>query len=322
MYGMGVVKILCQLILYGWLFTALLCTSCAGYRVVQIDVLEPADVTLEKNKKIGFWDRNIRPLCDSSFVLNNYSGISSDELAYGFYSALQAALGESETDSLPFMAGRDKRYVPDQEFPVPLVAESLVMIGQHFGVDYIVALEKMGYRIDASEKHVKCDLLLRLYSCSRGNVLDSVFYENDLQEALVNGYDLTDYMKGVTGELGAEYACRLKPCWQTVERRIYNGGRVLKMGDVFFQHNAREQAVQLWDAATRLTPRQAVRGYLNLAWLYEMEGDFSLARQMLQKGMEVAEEKGLDNTDTDYLKMYMEIIVKRIKDTVLLEKQM
>lgn len=319
---MGVIKILYRLIFYGCFFPVLLCFSCAGYREFRVDILEPADLMLEKGKKIGFWERNIRPLSDSSFVLNHYSGISSDELAYVFYSALQEALGSSETDSLPFMLGRDKRYVPDQEFLPPIVSESIIKTGRYFGIDYIVALEKMGYWIDSSDKHVKCDLFLRLYDCGQGNVLDSILYENDLKEAFVNGYDFPDYMKRVIGEQGAEYACRLKPYWQTVERRIYNGSRVLKMGDVFFLHNNWEQAKQLWEAATCLTPRQAVRGYLNLAWLYEMEGDFSLAGQMLQKGMDVAEKKGLENADTDYLKLYMEVIVKRLKDRGILDRQM
>lgn len=319
---MGLVKILCQLTFRGWLFAVLMCMSCAGYRTFQVDVLEPAALTLDKDKKIAFWDRNVRPQSDSLFVLDRYTGISSDELAYVFYSALQEALGESGADSVPFVIGKNKRYVPDEEIPVPLAAGDLVEMGGHFGMDYIVTLEKTGYRIEPSEKHVRCDLLVRLYDCSRGNVLDSVLYENDLKEAFMNGYDLSDYMKGSTEEFGSGYARRLKPYWQTVERRIYNGGRVLKMGDVFFQRDDREQAVQLWEAATRLASRQSVRGCLNLAWLYEMEGDFPMAERMLQQGIRIAEEKGMDNSDTEYLKMYMNVIVKRIKDRALLDRQM
>ncbi len=320
MYRMGVIKILCRLTFYGWLFPVL-CTSCVGYRVFQVDVLEPAGVTLGKDKKIGFWDRNIRPQCDSSFLLNRYPGISSDELSYVFYSALQEALGESETDSLQSIVGKEKRYVPDQDIPAPVASVTLMEIGRRFGMDYIVSLEKIGYRVDRPEKYVKFDLFLRLYDCGQGEVLDSVLYEYDLKEALVNEYELTEYVNGMIGEQGTEYARRLKPYWLAVDRRIYNGGRVLKMGDVFFQHHDWEQAKRLWEAATRLTFRQAIRGYLNLAWLYEMEGDFFMAGQMLQKGIDIAEEKGLDNADTDYLKMYMKVIVKRIKDKALLDSQ-
>lgn len=322
MYRMGLVKILYRLTFPCWFFTAWLCTSCAGYRTLQVDVLEPAVVTLGKDKKIGFWDRNIRSQYDSSFVFNSYSGISSDELAYVFYSVLQEALKESETDTMQFVSGKNKRYVPDREIPAPLAAGKFVEIGRRFGMDYIVALEKTGYRIDPAEKHVKFDLFLRLYDCRRGDAPDSVLYENDLKEALMSGYALADCMKELMEERGNEYVCRLKPYWQTVERRVYNGGRVLKMGDVFFLRNDREQAKRLWEAATRLTPGQAVRGCLNLAWLYEMEEDFSAAERMLQQGLRIAEEKGLDNADTDYLKMYMKVIVKRIKDRALLDRQM
>ena len=284
--------------------------------------MEPARLTLRQDNKIGFWDRNIRPQCDSSFLLSRYPGISSDELAYVFYSALQEALGESGTDSLQPIAGKDKRYVPDQSLPSPVAPLTLNELGRHFGMDYIVSLEKIGYRVDMPEKYVKHDLFLRLYDCALGEILDSVFYENDLREAMVNEYELVDYINGMIEEQGTKYARRLKPYWLAVERRIYNSGRVLKMGDLFFLRNDQEQAKRLWKAATRQTPRQAVRGYLNLAWLYEMEGDFFMAGQMLQKGMEVAEEKGLDNADTDYLKMYMKVIVKRIKDRALLDRQM
>lgn len=296
--------------------------SCTGYRVFQADVLEPASLTLEKEGTIGFWDRNIRPRFDSSFVLGSYTGLSTDELSFGFYSALQDMLLENGTDSLLFIAWKEKRYVPDGEVPLPADAGILTELGYRFGLDYIVSLEKMGYTVDAESKGLNCDMLLRLYDCRRGDVLDSAVYENDLTEALLNDYVLTDYLKALTEDRGAEYARRLKPYWETVERRIYNGGKVVKMGDVFYLRHHPEQAKKLWEAATRLSARQAIRGYINLAWLYEMEGDFDTAYRMLQNGITVANEKGLDNADTDYLKRYMKIIVERINAHSLLEQQM
>lgn len=321
MYGMGGIKVLCRLTFYGCL-ALWLCTSCAGYRVLQVEVLEPAGLTLEKGRTIGFWDRNIRPAGDSSFVLNRQPGLSADELSHRFYSVLQSVLCENETDSLLHLAGRDKRYVSDGEIPAPAGAGKLTEFSRRFGMDYVVSLEKIGYAVDVREKRVSCNLFLRLYDCNRGRVSDSVLYENDLTEVLAYEEGLAENINGIMEMRGVEYARLLKPYWVCVERRIYNGGRVLGMGDIFFLRNDREQARKLWEAATSLNTRQAIRGYLNLAWMYENEGDFYKAEQMLRNGLDIAAKKGVDNADTDYLKIYMEIMVKRIKERALLERQM
>lgn len=323
MYRMVFIKVLCRLTLKIGLIPALLCVSCTSYRAFQVEVLEPAKVTLEKGKVMGYWDRNIRPQSDTVLVLGRYPGISSDELSYVFYSALQSALNEeTETDTLRFIAGKDKVYLPVNRQPAPVSAENLSKIGDRFGMDYVVVLEKIGYTLDVSEQNVNCNLFVRLYDCRQGRVLDSVIYENDLTEGLVNEYGLAEYVNGMIMDRGTDYARHLKPYWHTVDRRIYNTGKVLKLGDIFFVRNDREQARKLWEAATRLSFKQAVRGYLNLAWLYENEGDFSMAEQMLQRGLNRANEKSLDNTDVDYLKEYLKIILKRIQDSSSLEKQL
>lgn len=320
---MDFVKVLCRLIPKGWLLPALLCASCTSYRTFQVEILEPATLTLEKGKVLGFWDRNIRSQTDTIFLLNRYPGLSTDELSYVFYTALQSVLSEADgTDSLLSVTGKDKIYLPAGKFPAAVSAASLKQIGDHFGVDYMVTLEKIGYVIKAPEQSLNCNLFLRLYDCIQGEAIDSVLYENDLTAGIMEDYLLTEYINARIWDSGLAYAHQLKPHWVPAQRRIYNGGKVLKMGDIFFTRNDREQAKNLWEATARLPGKQAIRGYLNLAWLYENEGDFSMAEQMLQKGLNFANEKGLDNADVTYLKEYLKMIVKRMQDQSLLDRQL
>ncbi|WP_251621605.1 DUF6340 family protein [Odoribacter lunatus] len=323
MYRVDAVKILCRLILKLAFFLALLCCiSCTTYRTIGVEILEPAIHTLEKERVLGFWDRNIRHASDTSFVLNQYTGISDDELSYSFYTALQTAFYDNQEDSLPFILGKNRVYLSVDTLPLPVTEKILKEIGLNLGMDYIVALEKIGYIVNAAERKVECDLLVRLYDCNKGLMLDSVFYKNDIMEGISNeGIDVGYINELIIGN-GIEYAHRLRPYWKSVKRRIYNGEKVLKMGDFFFLQNDYEQARKLWEAVTQRSPKQAIRGYLNLAWLYEEEGNFLMAKQMLQKGLELVRETEVNNADVNYLREYMNTIIKRIKDCSILENQL
>lgn len=54
-------------------------------------------------------------------------------------------------------------------------------------------------------------------------------------------------------------------------------------GDIFYRQNDVEQAMKLWEAATKERPETAVQAYLNLAWLSENQGDFEQAIALLKK---------------------------------------
>lgn len=316
-------EILRRLVCRLWIVAVILLASCAEYRTLRVEVLKPARITIEPGKTVGYWDRNIRPQTDTSFVLNRYPGLSADELAYTFYSGLQSVFREArEGDSLQPMSGRERVYLADRQLPEPVRAADLKKLKEAFGMDYIIALEKIGYYPDPDRRKISCNLFLRLYSCDRGTVMDSVGYANDLTEGIVNEYELGDYIHDQLWNCGIECAYRMKPHWVSMERRIYNGEKVLKMGDVFLLREDQEQARKLWNAATSMSPKQAVRAYINLAWLYESRGNFEEAGRMLRRGLELAESKNMENTDVGYLKEYLKIITQRIKDAGLLDRQL
>lgn len=62
-----------------------------------MEVLTPADVTLGQGKKLGYLNRHIRKVQDTSFILYAYEGMTPDELSGLFYQGLTSAWTEDGT---------------------------------------------------------------------------------------------------------------------------------------------------------------------------------------------------------------------------------
>lgn len=300
----------------------LLFIGCSSFRTFEIEVLEPAPLTLTAGKKIGFLDRNIRSVIDSSFILYTYPGITPDDLAFMFYTGLSETLAaEGNIDSLQRMYGKKTIYKQENIFPG--VADPLYIrnICQSLDLNYIVALEYYYYDSDEQKGKLDNNYCIRLYGAS-GEVLDSVRYREDLVFILMNEeLDFVEYMRERARERGMEYAVRMVPHWERTVRRIYQGGKILRMGDMFFETQP-EQAVKLWEAATKRPSKQAIQAYINLAWVAENQGDFQKAYALLEKASLVAQEKKMRNTDVIYLEKYKKIIRERIEHVKKLNEQM
>ena len=67
------------------LFFIGICSACSSYRTLEVEILSPAKITLEREGKIGFLDRQISRAADTTFVLYSYQGISPAELSFLFF---------------------------------------------------------------------------------------------------------------------------------------------------------------------------------------------------------------------------------------------
>lgn len=306
------------ILLLGCLFV-----SCSSYRSFPVDVLKPAPITLGKGAYIGYWDRNIRCTADSSFILYHQEGVTPPELSFLFYQGVNAVWNQNrEGDSLMALSGRYVSYVDRDTFPRPAPPSEIKRLCYTFGVDYLVTLEMFDYHLDMDLQKIYSNYYVRLYSRFSGLPIDSVIFREDLYPYLTEEYEYIDYIADQAWRNGTLYAERFTPSWKEVRRRVYNRQKVLRMGDIFFLNNNVEQAENLWKSATKLSPRVALQAYVNLAWMYENEGDFEQSRQMLQQALELARKHRIDNAVVTYIGEYLTTIEERIKEIDLIDQQL
>lgn len=297
-------------------------SSCSSYRTMDIEVMKPAEVYLTETGKLGYWDRNIRKAADTSFALYHYEGISPDQLSFLFYTGISEGWAENGgMDTMPVLYGKQTMFVTGEGFPARVLPEQLKQIGIELGLSYLVVLENYTYQLKTENHQTDCRYYIRLYSCHTGEVLDSLIYTEDLTECLYNG-DFQDYMQWLAHQKGREYAQRLSPYWEADSRRIYNGGKILRTGDYLFTMGNTEEALKLWKAVICRKPQEALKGYLNIAWFYENQGEFDMAKEMLLEAWQLADKNHIRNRDVDYLNEYLKSIDIRIQDKKTLDKQL
>lgn len=323
MFRMVPSQIFCRLIrpLTGWGFL-LFFASCATYRTFDIEILAPAAITLESGSKVGFLDRRVRRAEDTSFILYRYPGIGPDELGMLFYNGLTARWTEDgRRDTLPAYAGSRIHYMEGDTVPDSYGTEEIRKLCESLGLDYLVSLEAYFYSIEPANGIVGNNYAVRLYAADRAKAVDFVIYSDNLTDYLSEDTDFVAFMQDKAWEKGDLYAERLTPHWTPARRRIYNQQKVLRTGDVFFRNDDPVQAEKLWMAATQSAPKIAFKAYINLAWLYENQGDFEKAARLLETARQLTSGHKLPREDVKYLNEYIRTIEKRCEDFSLIEKQ-
>lgn len=280
-------------------------TSCSTYRNIAVEILEPAEFTLEGEKRIGYLDRNIR-YKDESVVLEE------NELLTTFYNGFtEALLHEGGIDSVLFVQLNQETYIDQLEFPENINEQTLWSIFLNNKLDYIVSLELMGYHVQ--ELEVVSSWFIKLYSSTEPACVDSIsfyVYSNN------NWDDLLDRV----WQGGREYAYKLVPSWRETLRRVYHKGKVLRLGDYYFRDGDVDKAFDIWYGARQNT-KQTIRSRINLAWLYENSGQLELALSVLNEAKRVAEVRERLDADVAYLYEYIAIIQKRIENARIIERQ-
>lgn len=301
-----------------------ICSACSSYRALEVEILSPAKITLDKEGQIGFLDRQISRAADTTFVLYNYQGISPAELSFLFFSGLRDAYRDIQRgDSIPELFAKYRTYLPGGDtLPRPLSNEEVRKICEAYQLTYLISLEAYSYAINMDLLEVRNKYTIRLYSRYAEKPLDFVVLGEDLSAFLNDDYDFSAYIRDKAWETGFTYAHRILPYWRPAERRIYNGQKVLKMGDLLLMKNKVEEAKKLWEAATQLSPEIALKAYVNLAWLSENEGNFAEALEILQKAQQLASSEKITSKDKTYLEEYVKILKKRMQDMQIIEKQM
>lgn len=308
-------QVFCRLAKWSTVASLLLLASCSSFRNLNIEVLEAPKIVLDNGKGVAFLDRNIIYTADSALFMYKYEGISRYELSMLLFEGLKKGLTENGGfDTIIPMAGSRSTYLAKDSLPQPLSLAEVNRICNNFNLDYIITLEYYRYRIDPIVHSLQNDYLLRLYSRDSIDPIDSVRFVRDLTGFIGDEYDLVDYIADMVHYSGLDYTTRITPHWVNHVRRVYNHGKTLRVGDLILKSGDQEQALDIWEAVTKLSPKQAIKAYMNMAWIYENSGDFDTAVSLLEQAQQLVKEKKLENADTAYLEKYLKMVRKRIQD--------
>ena len=278
--------------------------GCAGYRTLEVSVLEPGRLELEKtNLRVMFLDRKLVHESDERTAADLYRAVNlrrddvvdlyravnlrRDDVVDCLFDGLRDGLRNGARPvSLTKGLGLSPRYIPDDTTPAPLTAEE-IRRGRGAGAfDYVLGVEYCDFRLDGWDRiYLDDNVLLRLYRVADGKVVDEVLSDTLGGDDWASGGD--DYAKICNFFYGKgwAYAERMVPTWRPAWRRVYLGNRVLSLGNYYFEREQYADARTVWTAALEGRPLVAVKAAVNLAWLYEREENYAAGAALLEAAL-------------------------------------
>lgn len=293
-------------------------SSCVSYRVLDVEVLEPAVVHLERGSRLAFFDRNAE---GRENIIRFAEPSVRRELTVEFGRGMDYQLLQAGLDTVLLLGNYQEEKVDSLSAQPPLVRDSVWAICSRFGLDCLVSLEAVFY--DYRQGDIHCRWLLRLYDGYEGIPVDLIVLEDSFPEEEFGGdsYALVELLSVLYWDAGARYAQRLVPSWLETQRRIYRRGKVLGLGDVFLRNERVKEAEALWEQVASLPDKTGVQACINLAWIAESREDFVRAQEWLLRAEDLAGQGKVEGKTVAYLQEYLRLLEKRIAQRKLLESQ-
>lgn len=308
----------CRLILLGGVGMGVF--SCSTYRTFSVEILQPAKVYLEPGTHIALLDRNLKSEGSVGRLLGKYADMDRHNLFLEFANGMkQVFAGAPFFDTLIPLAVETERLWEQEHLPRPMNADTIRHLAEEFNLDYIAVVELQYYR--SEQKSFRNIWFVRLYEATNGQIIDSVLLSSQLDWDRVEEMEFPTSVLDGAWDKGVEFAQRIMPYWEETERRVYDGGKVLGMGDAFYKDDKMEEAEQVWQGAMQLSPKMALRAAINLAWLAENAGEFRKAADLLEEARKLAYLHHLRGNDVNYLQQYIRLIDLRIKRNQILDRQ-
>lgn len=295
---------------------SLLGISCTAYRNFSMEVLEPSSISIDINKKLALYDRNVRN-ADSDLRIEEEE--SEYHLLREFANGLNNRIIDLKKDTIIFIKNQHRTLLKDGESPQCLSSDIQASLYQEYNIDYLLSLEMISYKMWREDVH--CYWLLRLYQQGSDIPLDSVVIDKSLLADVEMPDAMFDELAATYWDGGYAYAHRIVPTWIKTERRIYKQGRVFALGNAYMETEQFEKAAELWRKVAKMHNIKAIKAHLNLACLCEYMGDFMQAQYYLLQAQKLTQTIKARHQLIDYLQKYMKILNDRIYKESILEKQ-
>ena len=157
-------------------------SSCVSYRVLDVEVLEPAVVHLERGSRLAFFDRNAE---GRENIIRFAEPSVRRELTVEFGRGMDYQLLQAGLDTVLLLGNYQEEKVDSLSAQPPLVRDSVWAICSRFGLDGLVSLEAVFY--DYRQGDIHCRWLLRLYDGYEGIPVDLIVLEDSFPEEEFGG---------------------------------------------------------------------------------------------------------------------------------------
>lgn len=290
--------------------------SCTAYRTVQVEVLEPASILVDNTKKVALYDRYVR---NEGSELRVEEEEDEHHLLREFANGLNYRLSTRGKETVILLTNHNKTLLKDGESPSCLPNDTLDSLYRNAGVDYLLSVEMISYKMLQEDIH--CYWMMRLYQQGANVPLDSVVIEKSFLLDTEDSDAILSELAAAFWEGGFAYGRRIIPSWVKTERRVYNRGRILGVGDAYMESDQMEKAVELWGRMAGMQNKKAVQANMNLAWVNEYMGDYIQAQYYLSEAQKLARKIKTDHHLVKYIEKYKKILEERIAKEAILETQ-
>lgn len=320
MYKIKFLRVLSRLVI---LSGCGLLVSCMSYRTIPIEIMKPATIELGEGSKVALLDRNISCLNQNKIWIPFSSEIDRTSLFQEFADAVNNVIATTQyTDSLLLLREQGETLLENFSQLQRLPADSIQALCERFNLDYIISIEAL-YFVPPSKKIYRSNnCFIRLYAKDVPVPLDSVLLQDKIQEDIYETENIEARILDGMWDMGNMYAFRIVPYWKQTERRIYTGGRILKVGNALLVAGKTEEARKIWENATKISGKKAIFAAINLAWIYENQDDFEQAISVISKAQCNPAVVKLTDEELNYLNAYRQIIEQRQKEYLMLNQQL
>ncbi len=295
---------------------------------ISFDAMIPSWISIPEHiKSIAIIDRSERDTKIVHVIEGGITGegIGQDDIAskmcvQGIYNQLKNSKKFDVLRTNIQVKGKDG----PGDFAHPLSWKMIDRICKDHGTDAILSLEY--FDTDHIGDQLKAKVGIRIYDNIQKNITDQYAFSHQVITHhknpdfidLVTSYVDQDVIKNLSYEAGTIYGQRISPYWIRITRQYYNRPRRFDN----LAYGARMMEVNDWDAAipalekATKSKKRKVRGRAahNLAVIYEILGDYSMAKEWAQEAWGLHRNK--DSKDYTYA------LNQRIREVQRLEAQL
>lgn len=316
-----------------YIFLAIVLSSCTPYGSIILQTTKPAEFHIPNGaKSICFAIRQPMTKSYKDLVRSDkkYKNINKEVLKYydisfeGFYDKINK--------TKRFDRIMHYRIEPEiVEDSTELKALNWIRAGQissRTGADILIILEDAKLFANMNPSRTKYifswDYTFRIYDTYSFKILEIVrIVDADIFSSRIEGFSVDSELEWDAYKVGQQYANRLIPSQEKVERLYYNKGNALiKLGTYYLKNKDYQKTMSIWKRALYETKELELKYkiYLNLALVEELNGNLSKALIFAKSSLQFLYKTKYSKEDQALVKKRIADLKLRIEDNIILNQ--